>query len=164
MATLVPAMCTQCGSTVKVNRYNDAAICDFCGTPFVIQKAINKYNVNIKSIEKVENLNVEGSINMGPSADNLARRGLQFFKSGEIDRAEKYFNRALDIDCDNVYALKGIAAIEEVYEARRREAEEEQRRNELIGNVVATIVILFILIIGLYFYFILDSFFDSLRR
>lgn len=42
---IVPAICAQCGATLKVESNNDAVICDFCGTPFVIEKAINNYNI-----------------------------------------------------------------------------------------------------------------------
>jgi len=42
---LVPAICTQCGATIEVDNTKEAGICKFCGTPFVVEKAINNYNV-----------------------------------------------------------------------------------------------------------------------
>ena len=44
---MVPAKCTQCGGTVEVNRDEETAVCPFCGTSFIIEKAINNYNINI---------------------------------------------------------------------------------------------------------------------
>ena len=44
---LVPAKCTQCGGTVEVNKDEETATCPFCGATFVIEKAVNNYNVNI---------------------------------------------------------------------------------------------------------------------
>lgn len=48
---LVQAKCTNCGANLKVDNSNKAAICQFCGTPFIIDKAIDNYNTtnNIKA-------------------------------------------------------------------------------------------------------------------
>lgn len=57
---LVPAKCTQCGATLSIDSAQDAAICSFCNTPFVVEKAINNYNVtNNTNIGAVEHLHVE---------------------------------------------------------------------------------------------------------
>ena len=37
---LTPAKCTQCGAVLEVDNNKDAAICNFCGTPFIVEKAI----------------------------------------------------------------------------------------------------------------------------
>lgn len=42
--TLVPAKCTQCGAVLEVNNDADAAICKYCGTPFIVEKAITHFN------------------------------------------------------------------------------------------------------------------------
>ena len=31
---LVPAICTQCGGQVQVDPSQEAAVCQYCGTPF----------------------------------------------------------------------------------------------------------------------------------
>lgn len=41
---IVPAICTQCGAKLEVDNSKDAAICPYCNTPFIVEKAINKYN------------------------------------------------------------------------------------------------------------------------
>lgn len=41
---LVAAKCTSCGATLSVDSTKDAAICKYCGTPFIIEKAINHYH------------------------------------------------------------------------------------------------------------------------
>lgn len=43
--TLVPAQCTNCGGLLKVDPSQEAAVCQFCGTPFIVSKAVNNYNV-----------------------------------------------------------------------------------------------------------------------
>ena len=47
-ANLVPGICPQCGGTIKVDKNQDAAVCEHCGTPFIVEKAINIVNNNIK--------------------------------------------------------------------------------------------------------------------
>lgn len=43
---LVPAICTSCGAQLEVDSSQEAAICKFCNTPFVTEKAINNYSIN----------------------------------------------------------------------------------------------------------------------
>ena len=56
---IVPAICTQCGGTVEVNRDEETASCPFCGATFVVEKAINNYNVRYAHIEHADNVNVD---------------------------------------------------------------------------------------------------------
>ena len=148
MTKLVPAMCTQCGATVKVDSSNDAAICECCGMPFVIDKAINNYNYHVKNIENVDNLNVKGSvINMGPGAENLAKRGHIFLKEGNLFKAQEYFDRALDIDCENKLANEGMKEIEQIYEDRRREEQRKQELRETIPFIIGLTIFLIVFVV-----------------
>lgn len=40
----VEAKCTNCGHTLKVDNSKDAAVCEFCGSAFIVEKAINNFN------------------------------------------------------------------------------------------------------------------------
>ena len=42
---LVPAKCTSCGGTLEVDATQKAAICPFCGSAYVVQDAIEQYNI-----------------------------------------------------------------------------------------------------------------------
>lgn len=42
---LLNAKCTNCGANLKVDNAKDAAICDHCGSAFIVEKAINNYNI-----------------------------------------------------------------------------------------------------------------------
>ena len=59
----VPALCTQCGASLSVDPSQEAAVCQYCGTPFVVSSAITKYNIEHADIhaEKVE-IHRKGSI------------------------------------------------------------------------------------------------------
>lgn len=58
----VPAKCTQCGANLAVDNEKDAAICQFCGTPFITEKAIQNFNItyNTTNVQNT-NYNIEGS-------------------------------------------------------------------------------------------------------
>ena len=43
-----PAEYTACGSLLQVDNSNDAAICQHCGTVFIIEKAAANYNASIQ--------------------------------------------------------------------------------------------------------------------
>ena len=57
--TLVPAKCPECGGNVVVDNEKDAWICDFCKTPFIVDKAIQTFNTtyNTTNVSNVTNNN-----------------------------------------------------------------------------------------------------------
>ncbi len=56
---LVPAVCTQCGAQLEVDPAQEAAVCKYCNTPFIVAKAINNYNVQNARIEHADNVNID---------------------------------------------------------------------------------------------------------
>ncbi len=42
---LVKAICTSCGAALEVDNTKDAAICPYCGAAYIVEKAINRYNI-----------------------------------------------------------------------------------------------------------------------
>lgn len=67
---LVQAKCTNCGANLEIDNTKDAAICPYCGTAFVVEKAINNYNTT--------NQIHAGTVNIygGNSADFVIRGGV----------------------------------------------------------------------------------------
>lgn len=53
---LSKAQCTNCGGVLEVDSSKDAAICPFCNTPYVIEKAITLFQNNYNNF----NITVEG--------------------------------------------------------------------------------------------------------
>ena len=95
---LVPAICTQCGATLEVDPTYDAAVCKFCNTPFVIEKAINNYNVKYANIEHADNVNVDLT---GTVKEVLDFAGKQISES----RAEKKEIRKIDAENSRQFIL-----------------------------------------------------------
>ena len=67
---LVQAKCTNCGANLEIDNTKDAAICPYCGTAFIVEKAINNYNTT--------NQIHAGTVNIygGNSADFVIRGGV----------------------------------------------------------------------------------------
>ena len=61
---IVQAKCENCGGVLAVDDSQKAAVCPFCNTPYVVQDAINNYNItnNIK-VESGATVNIYGSAN-----------------------------------------------------------------------------------------------------
>ena len=104
---VVPAICTQCGGLLKVDANQDAAICPFCNTPFIIKKAIETYNIKNSGNLYVGNATIVN----GPSAENYTKRAKQFEEDGNIEKALEYYDKALDLDADYSLAKDGIKNI-----------------------------------------------------
>lgn len=54
--SLANAMCTNCGAPLKVDNTKDALICDFCGSAFIVEKAINKFENKFKISNSTVNI------------------------------------------------------------------------------------------------------------
>jgi hypothetical protein len=78
---LTPAKCTQCGASLQVDPSKDAAICEFCGTPFIVEKAIAQY-----------------ATGNTPTAQALLDKAMQFLSLGEQQNFERFARQALDVD------------------------------------------------------------------
>lgn len=55
---LVKAQCTNCGAALEVDSSKDAAICPYCNTPYIVEKAINNYTTNITNHIHAQTLNI----------------------------------------------------------------------------------------------------------
>lgn len=105
----VQAKCPNCGGFLAVDNEKEAAVCQFCQTPFIVEKAINNYNININNHITVEQANVR--IEGAPSKENLLKRAQNFERSGDIVTALKYYEKVLDLDVYNNHAINGIRRI-----------------------------------------------------
>ena len=67
---LVNAKCTNCGANLQVDNTKDAAICQYCGSAYIVEKAVNNYNT-VNNIH-ASVVNIYG----GNSADFVIRGGI----------------------------------------------------------------------------------------
>ena len=100
----VPARCTNCGAALEVNPNLEAAVCRFCNTPFIVQKAINNYNISAHGDMHIASATINFN---GVNVDNLLKRAKDFEARGELRDALNYYERVLDINMDNPEAVSG---------------------------------------------------------
>ena len=63
---LVAAQCTNCGAALQVDNSKDAAVCQYCGSAFIVEKAIHNYEINnTYNIGTVSGSNAGGIIGYG---------------------------------------------------------------------------------------------------
>lgn len=88
---LVPAICTQCGAQIEVDNTHEAGICKFCGTPFITEKAINKYTTVHNVTQNITKI-IYG--NEKDEAEDFFNRGVTQLKIENWVEAYKSFNKA----------------------------------------------------------------------
>ena len=116
--SMVPAKCTQCGGQLTVDSEKEAAICEFCGTPFIVEKAINNYNTTV--INNFDNATVNiiaGDVN------NYLKLAKDALKSKNYEEAYDYAKKVLEMDTSNaeawltkMYAIEWLSTIDNLRE------------------------------------------------
>ena len=109
---LVAAKCTSCGAALTVDNSKDAAICEFCGTPFIVEKAITNVTMSGNNSITVESavINIQSG-NNSPSVNNLLKRAEEFEQQGNFVTAVEYYEKVLDFDYSNTIARESINRI-----------------------------------------------------
>ena len=92
---LKPAICTQCGGTLEVDPSKETAECPFCGATFVVEKAVNNYNVKYANIGHADNVNIDVS-------GVFDMIGKQMSESRELRREERREERARRAETDRL--------------------------------------------------------------
>ncbi len=85
---LVPARCPMCGGNIEVDPYLETAVCKYCDTKFVTEKAINNYYTNFDIGTLYAN---EVKINDDSSRDNRVKSGETHIRFNNYDLAENTF-------------------------------------------------------------------------
>jgi len=103
--SLVPAKCTQCGSNLTVESSQEAAVCPFCNTPFIAEKAINNYNttnhINAKTV----------NVFQSPNSDFVIKAGVLEKYTGErenviIPKTVKYIGQKAFASCYGISSVE----------------------------------------------------------
>lgn len=85
---LVAAQCTNCGAALQVDNSKEAAVCQHCGSAFIVEKAIHNYEIN--NSYQIENANIV--INDDKSfAKRLAAADEYLYQLQEYDAAYRIY-------------------------------------------------------------------------
>ena len=118
-AKIMPAICTQCGAQIEVDSSLDAAVCQHCGTAFIVEKAIKHYNIKYANIEHIDTININNTGNVSTALFFIDK----YLERRNRRKAEKEKSKA---------------------EKERLRAEEAMRTNKYIPLIMICTVILFI--------------------
>lgn len=103
---IVPAICPQCGAQIKVDSQKEAAVCEYCNTPFVVDKAINTYNVgNTTVVNQAKRGALTAFFDYKKESDRLYHEGKE--KSREFLRNNPEARRKNDRALRNIIILWG---------------------------------------------------------
>ena len=91
---LKPAKCPSCGANLTIEEERKKAFCTYCGTPFVVEDAIQNYYIqNTVHVGRVETLN----LNTDMTANARIEAGEAFLKLEKFPNALEAFEEALKI-------------------------------------------------------------------
>lgn len=94
---LVAAKCTNCGAALEVNPNQDAAVCPFCDMPYIVDKAIQNFNITNTYIGT--QINIQGA-----DPDNMIRMAKEAINAGKYEDAIAHADKALLANPKNINA------------------------------------------------------------
>ena len=97
---LVPAVCTQCGGQLEVDPTQEAAVCKYCGTPFIVEKAIQNYSIQHATIEHVDTVNIQQK---GAAESFFGFLGAQMSESRAVRKEERREERAANREIQKMF-------------------------------------------------------------
>ncbi|MBP5607034.1 MAG: hypothetical protein J6X66_02020 [Lachnospiraceae bacterium] len=124
---MVKAQCTNCGGALEVDDSKEAAVCPFCNTPYIIEKAVNLYNIS--NTYHIENAVFESN----DSEDKLLKRGAAQLEMKEYSDASKTFRKMTKMYPENYRGWLGLSLADSVRNTKAEESDDIQkyRRNAL---------------------------------
>lgn len=131
---LKPAICTQCGGQIKVDDSREAGICEFCGTPFITEKVINKY------ITQNNFAGATFNIQNGVDAENLYKLARRALETENVDDILKYYGQLRerfpdDWEASFYYAFYSNGSENEISFAIRRLYDADITHEELLQHI-----------------------------
>lgn len=105
---LIPARCTQCGAELQVDSTAEAAVCQYCQTPFIVEKAINNYNTYHQY--KIENAQIH-MVDESSAEYKIKNAEIYLTKHHDYKRAKELFLEASDLAPDDYRGWWGLVRI-----------------------------------------------------
>lgn len=103
-----PAKCTNCGADLEVDASKEAAICPYCQTAYIVEKAINNYNqTNTVYANKVD-ISAKGDA----EKERLLKNAETYKKLGNISEAKRILESVTKDYPDDYRGWYGLATIE----------------------------------------------------
>lgn len=106
---LVNAKCTNCGAPLQVDNTHEAAVCQYCGSAFIVEKAIQNYNYHITNNITAQNVIVAGKGEM--EKERLLQNAKTQMEFKEYNKAMEIFKQVAEDYPDDYRGWYGMATI-----------------------------------------------------
>ncbi len=106
---LVNAKCTNCGAPLQVDNTHEAAVCQYCGSAFIVEKAIQNYNYHITNNITAQNVIVAGKGEMEKERLLQNAKTNEDFK--EYNKAYEIYKQVSEDYPDDYRGWYGLASI-----------------------------------------------------
>lgn len=106
---LVNAKCTNCGANLNVDRSKEAAVCEHCGSAFIVEKAIQNYNYHITNNVNAQNVVITGKGN--DEKERLLNNAKTNERFGDYKKAQSIYLQVTEDYPDDYRGWLGIALI-----------------------------------------------------
>ena len=103
---LVKAQCTNCGGTLDVDNTKDAAICPFCNTPYIVEKAIQQFNIH-----NTNYINNAVFMNSSDTEEELLTRGIKQLELNVWEDAGETFRQVTKLYPENYKGWLGLCIV-----------------------------------------------------
>ena len=108
---LVAAKCLECGGELQIDNAQDAAVCPYCGTPFVVEKAINYYTTqHVTNIGSIAHADIHVNEDSGLEA-KVKNAEAYLTKHKDYAKAEALFQEITENYSHDYRGWWGIARI-----------------------------------------------------
>ena len=109
-AKLVPAKCTSCNASLDVDPSKDAALCPYCGTPFIVEKAIQQFITTHKTINNIQTAIIQN----GFSEEKYVENGIMQIKLERYQDALNTFEKMSQDYPNNWKSWFGISVLDNI--------------------------------------------------
>ena len=120
---LVQAKCTNCGATLEVDNAKEAAICPYCNSAYIVEKAINNYTTFTTNNNSFAGANINI---VGVDAENYIKLANDALEARNGQEAFDYAKRALEIQPESsegwIAKMKSIEFLGSIKNTRIDEA------------------------------------------
>ena len=129
----VKAICSNCAGILEVDDSREAAICPFCGTPYIVEKAVQQYYTVVNNNNHIEHATFVN----GFDEERYLQNGIMQLKLKQYDDAYDTFKRMSKDYPGNWKAWYGIA-VTEFYRHPGGELKLSEQERDLIPAEIRT--------------------------
>lgn len=106
---LVNAKCTNCGAPLQVDNKQEAAVCQYCGSAFIVEKAIQNFNISVTNNITAQNVIIAGKGEM--EKERLLQNAQTNENFKEYDKAYEIYKQVTEDYPDDYRGWYGLASM-----------------------------------------------------